>query len=278
MQESMEALRGEHMKILCIDNEEKTLKETVAICRKLPRVKTVKGFTAPNDMFAWLEENTADIALIAINMPELDGLELAQELRSRKPDTSIVFLADSADYAVDAFALHVSGYLVKPVSASEVAREVMFAESSEAESFRKHVFVHTFGEFDVEVNGDTVAFSRARARELMAYLVDRQGRSVSRANAFSVLWEDEFYDRPMQKQMDVVVRSLRDTLRSYGIEEIFELKRGMMRIIPDRFECDLYRFFDGDVETVNSYRGEYMSAYSWASMTESYMERIVGNY
>ena len=274
----MDVLRGEYMKILCIDNEEKTLKETVAMCRKLPRVKGVKGFTAPNDMFAWLEENTADIALIAINMPELDGLELAQELRSRKPDTSIIFLADSPDYAVDAFALHVSGYLVKPAGASEIAREVMFAESSEAESFKKHVSVHTFGEFDVEVNGDTVAFSRARARELMAYLVDRQGRSVSRANAFSVLWEDEFYDRPMQKQMDVIVRSLRDTLRNYGIEEIFELKRGMMRIIPDRFDCDLYRFFDGDVETVNAYRGEYMSAYSWASMTESYMERIVGNY
>ena len=81
----------------------------------------------------------------------------------------------------------------------------------------------------------------------------------------------------MQKQMDVVVRSLRDTLEKYGIQDIFELQKGSMRVIPDRFECDLYRFFEGDINAVNAYHGEYMSAYSWASMTEAYMDRISGN-
>ena len=136
-----------------------------------------------------------------------------------------------------------------------------------------HILVRTFGEFDVWVDGKPVSFSRAKAKELLAYLIDRQGSSITRANAFATLWENGVYDRSMQKQLDVVIRSLKDTLRDYGIEEILEVHRGSLRIRPEMIDCDLYRFFEGDVDAVNSYRGEYMNAYSWASMTESSIER-----
>ncbi len=119
-----------------------------------------------------------------------------------------------------------------------------------------------------------MVFSRARAKELLAYLIDRQGGFVTRANVFSVLWEDGLYNRSMQKQLDVVIRSLRTTLEEYGICDIIELHKGSLRAVPEKLDCDLYRFFKGDVEAVDAYRGEYMSAYSWASLTESYMDRV----
>jgi len=81
--------------------------------------------------------------------------------------------------------------------------------------------VHTFGEFDLKVDGETVDFPRTKARELLAYLIDRQGYSVSRANVFAVLFEDKQYDRSMQKQLDVIIRSLRETLRKFDVEDIF---------------------------------------------------------
>ena len=83
-----------------------------------------------------------------------------------------------------------------------------------------------------------------------------------------MLWEDRMYDRAMQKQFDVIIRSMRETLKEYGIEDVFEMEKGMLRIVPERIECDMYRFFAGDVQTINTYRGEYMSPYSWASFTE----------
>ena len=89
-----------------------------------------------------------------------------------------------------------------------------------------------------------------------------------------MLWEEGQYDRPMQKQLDVMIRSLRATLREAGIDEIMEMRNGTLRIRPELLDCDLYRFFEGDIEAVNAYRGEYMSAYSWASLTEAYMDRI----
>ena len=82
------------------------------------------------------------------------------------------------------------------------------------------------------------------------------------------------YDRKMQKQLDVVIRSLRTTLEEYGIGDIFEMRKGAMRICPEMLDCDLYHFLDGDIDAVNSFRGEYMSSYSWASLTEAYMDRV----
>ena len=82
------------------------------------------------------------------------------------------------------------------------------------------------------------------------------------------MWEYRLYDRKMQKQFDVYIRSLRETLREYGIPEILEMEKGVLRVRPDTFVCDAYLFYSGDSDTINAYRGEYMSAYPWASMTE----------
>jgi two-component SAPR family response regulator len=136
-----------------------------------------------------------------------------------------------------------------------------------------HIMVRTFGNFDVLVDGEIVSFSRSKSKELLAYLVDRQGGSVTRAEAFALLWEDGMYDRSMQKQLDVIIRALKSTLEKYEISEILELQRGSMRLVVDKVECDLYRLLAGDISAINSYRGEYMSAYEWASLTEGYVTR-----
>jgi len=91
---------------------------------------------------------------------------------------------------------------------------------------------------------------------------------VTRPEISSVLWADRAYDRRQQKQLDVYIRALRDSLKEYGIERIFEMERGTLRVVPETFSCDVYRFFAGDPDAVNAYRGEYMSAYSWANITE----------
>ena len=135
------------------------------------------------------------------------------------------------------------------------------------------VEVRTFGGFDVMVNGEFVAFGRAKSKELLAYLIERNGKSVSRQEAGSVLWEGKFFDRARQKQLDVVIRSLASTLCEYGISDIIEVHKEM-RVVPTRFTCDLYRYLDGEDAAINEYCGEYMSTYSWATSTEAYLARI----
>ena len=132
-----------------------------------------------------------------------------------------------------------------------------------------HIQVKTFGAFDVYVDDRRVSFKLAKAKELLAYLVDKQGSGVTRAELFAAVWEDGLYDRRMQKQLDVYIRSLRETLQEYGIPEIMKMEKGVLRVKPETFICDAYLFYSGDSDAINAYRGEYMSSYSWASMTEA---------
>ena len=263
------------MKIVCVDDEMLVLGLTVSMCRELPQKPEVTGFENAADALAYLRDNYADIVILDINMPDIDGITLANRIKEVQPEAALIFLTGYSDYAVDAFALHASGYLMKPVSRERLASEIEYVIADRMH--RKSalpIVVKTFGEFEVYARGEMVHFSRERSKELLAYLVDRQGGGVSRANAFAMLWEDEAYDRKMQKQFDVIVRSLTSTLDEYGISEMFEMNKGLLRVVPQKFDCDLYHFVKGDGDYIKSYRGEYMSSYSWASLTEAYLDRI----
>ena len=256
------------MKILCVDDEALVLQLTLSMCRELPQVDEAEGFSYVQDALDWLDTNAPDAALLDIDMPEMNGLQLAAKIKEKRPDTAIIFLTGFSQYAVDAFAMHASGYLLKPLDKDRLIEELNYAGSRHEAEKTDHIMAVTFGNFDLFVDGQAVQFSRSKAKELLAYLIDRQGSNVTRAEAFSALWEDTFYDRSMQKQFDVILRSLRMALDDAGIPEILEMQRGYLRVRPELIRCDLYRFMEGDPRAVNAYRGEYMSAYSWANFTE----------
>lgn len=263
------------MKIICVDDEKLILDLTMAMCRDLPQKPQVNGFQNAQDALEWVKQYGTDIALLDISLSETNGLTLAAKIKETDKNIAIIFLTGYSAYAVDAFTLHASGYLMKPISQERLETEINYAMQMirvhRNQSVNSKVFIRTFGNFDVFADNEVVRFSRSKSKELLAYLVDKRGSCVSRADAFSALWENRQYDRSMQKQFDVILRSLRATLEQYGISDILEISRGNIRIVPEKFDCDLYRFYDGDAATVNSYRGQYMSDYSWANFTEANM-------
>lgn len=259
------------MRAICVDDERILMEETLSMCLSLPEIDEAKGFVWALDALEWLEHNDAELALLDIDMPDMNGIRLAAEIKNRRPDTAIIFLTGYSQYAVDAFSVRATDYLLKPITREALAADVAYALSGRQKPQTGHVVVKTFGLFDVLIDGTPVKFKMAKCKELLAYLVDRQGSDVSRAELFSVLWEDRAYDRKQQKLLDVYIRTMRKTLQEYGIDDILELRRGTMRVVPERFVCDAYRFFSGDSDAINAYRGEYMSAYPWASITEGAM-------
>ena len=259
------------MRIVCVDDEVLLAQNTAAICRTFPDVDEAEALTSGRQALEWFEKNDADIAILDIDMPDISGLQLAARIKTMHPDTKIIFLTGFSRFAVDAFKLRASGYLLKPVDEEELAKEIEYATSGgDKDKSTERIVIRTFGSFDVFADGKLVTFRQKRCKELLAVLVDRQGGSISRPEAFAMIYEDRLYDRPMQKQFDNVLRSMRDTLREYGIDDMFEMKSGQMRICPEKISCDLYRFLDGDADAVNRYRGEYMSSYSWAEAMEGF--------
>jgi two-component SAPR family response regulator len=259
------------MRVVCVDDEVLLAQNTAAMCRNNPDVDEAVVLTSGREALEWFENNDADIAILDIDMPDISGLQLAARVKTMHPDTKIIFLTGFSRFAVDAFKLRASGYLLKPVDEEELAKEIEYAASGgDREKNTDRVVIHTFGSFDVFADGSLVTFRQKKCKELLAVLVDRQGGSISRPEAFAMIYEDRQYDRQMQKLFDNIIRSMRDTLREYDIDDIFEMKSGQLRICPEIVSCDLYRLLEGDTEAVNRYRGEYMSSYSWAEAMEGF--------
>ena len=243
------------MRAICVDDEPLAVEYTLDQCALLPEIDAARGFTDARAALDWLRGHPAEIALLDINMPEIDGITLAARIKELSPRTAILFLTAYKEYAFDAFAVHPAGYLLKPVPLEKLAAEVRRVCGEQQPSAPAHIRVKTFGNFDVYVDGRPISFKLSKSKEILAYLVDKQGSGVSRGELFAAVWEDRLYDRKQRKQFDVYIRSLRETLREYGISEIMEMEKGILRVKPDRFVCDAYLFYSGDSDMINAYRG-----------------------
>ncbi len=117
------------MRIICVDDEALVLQLTASLCRKLPQVDEVEAFDSAQAALDWIKENDADIALLDIDMPNMDGITLAARIKEEKPDTAVIFLTGYSQYALDAFSVHASGYLLKPISQERLSEEIDYALS-----------------------------------------------------------------------------------------------------------------------------------------------------
>lgn len=259
------------MKIILVDDEKNALYDLEKIVQSVCPDSLITCFRDSDDALAYLGSEQADVAFLDIEMPGISGLELARQIKELQPNTNIIFVTGFSQYAVDAFSVRASGYLLKPASAENVKRELDNLRNPMVPSGQKRLNVHTFGNFEVFFGGVPLSFGRGKAKELFAYLVDRRGAGCTTAELCSILWEDREYSLSLQKQFQTIVSDLLKTLRQAGEEDVLIKRRNFFSVDPSKIDCDYYRFLNGEAAAVNSYTGEYMTNYSWAEFTTGFL-------
>lgn len=85
-------------------------------------------FTCAEELLERLETNGGfDLYILDVIMPNMSGIQLAEKIRSRGERAEILFLTVSREYAVDAFSVCASGYLLKPVCEANFNVEMLRA-------------------------------------------------------------------------------------------------------------------------------------------------------
>ena len=80
------------MNAICVDDEAEVLRHTVSSCRSTKLLDNVCGFTRPQEALDWVAENPVDLALLDIDMPGMNGLELARRIQRINPYIAILFI------------------------------------------------------------------------------------------------------------------------------------------------------------------------------------------
>lgn len=250
---------------LAVDDEKPMLNALIRAVEASSDVASVIGFSSCTAALEWAKENKADVAFLDISMRGMGGLALAENLLTIRPDCKIVFCTGYAQYAVDAFQIHVSGYLMKPITAEAVQKEIDHIKGQTTKE--KLLTVKCFGNFEIFYQGKPVQFGRSRAKELFAYLIDLKGASANTAEICAVLWEDSEEAEKNRHYFRNLVAELKRVLQECHAEEVFISRRNFFAIDVERVDCDYYKYLEHDQTAINSYHGKYMDQYSWAEMT-----------
>ena len=246
---------------IAVDDEILMLGALVAAIKASPDISEVLQFSDCDEALDFVKEKAVDVAFLDINMRGMGGLALAEKIISFCPECKIVFCTGYEEYAIPAFKLHASGYLMKPVSAKDIQVEIDNIKG--IRQSQKPLTVKCFGTFEVYARGEKLTFKRSKTKELFAFLVDRNGAGVTVAEIGVALWENDV-DQKNHNYIHQLFRDLRQSLEAVGVEGIFERNNYFYSINPEKLDCDYYSYLKtGKPE----FRGEYMSQYSWAEET-----------
>lgn len=155
------------LKALIIDDEPAARSELRFLLESRGDVTVVGEAASATEALALVRGIPYDIVFVDINMPGLNGLDFAAEMKSLDQPPAVVFVTAYSEHAVRAFDLEALDYLVKPVaeerlaSCIERARRVIRGQAARAPEpapSRSRLFVDV-GEKKVAVDfGDIVYF------------------------------------------------------------------------------------------------------------------------
>lgn len=278
------------MKAILIDDERLALEY---LTKQLTGIKQVKievlgGYSDPLEGKAAIMEQPPDIVFLDIHLPEISGLELAEQLLELRPQLHIVFVTAYDEYAVQAFELNAIDYVVKPYSRDRLTKTLLRIEQRAQESHMpvapsdRPLGIRLFRQLMVEtgsVEKPAIAWRTSRAQELFLYLLHHRGRLVRKDELAQLLWPD-FDLKRAYPQLYTTVYHIRKALEPHGDHLRLVSASDGYRLELDRVELDIERWerqlrelppLSADTQAryaqlIEAYEGDYLEDhdYWWA--------------
>jgi len=206
-------------KILVVDDEAK-IREVI---RKYAEFEGYAVLEAENGMDALqkLNDNTVDLVVLDIMMPELDGFSTCKKLREFSDVPVIMLSARCEEYdKLFGFELGVDDYVVKPFSPKELmarikavlARRVSSATDKASDVFSCEGLTVDFAGRFVYVDGESVVMT-PKEYDLLAYLIKNKNIALTREKLLNEIWGYEYYGD--DRTLDTHIKLLRNSLGVY---------------------------------------------------------------
>lgn len=257
------------MKILIVDDEIEILQNFLKdiIAENDLEYKFFSG--GKNEILFYCTHNKFDAAFLDINMPSINGLDLASFLIDVNPEIKIVFitgLAISEKDLTPKLKLNTLGFLYKPFDLALLKNYL-----NQIRDITPRLFIKTFGSFDCLINDEVVRFSSSKSKELFALLAVYNGNTLTMDDAISQIWPDTNLDNAKKLYRDAVWR-LRKALNDINFNCV-EFQRAALKLIKNNIECDYWTYLK---TKEGPYNGEFLKSYDWSIDYQAQLDKIAG--
>lgn len=267
------------IRAIVIDDEQPSVDKLGKLLSDSGLVEVAGKFTEPLEAMAYIQGSGVDAVFLDIEMPDVNGLELANHILDMQQNIAVVFVTAYHQYAVEAFRVNALDYLLKPVSSDrlmETLRRILQQNGLQRQPWK--LKVQCFGKFRVTLGPNEIRFRTEKAEELLAYLIDQRGNYISRSRIIDSLWEDFEADRAIV-HFNTTLHYVKKALNTYGAELTIQHDRGSYRLDVDGLDCDYLKFSsftdfrEAEASISRSeyiaglYSGEYLSGcdYTWVT-------------
>lgn len=209
---------------LLVDDERLALMKLQLMLEELQTVTVTAAFTDSAEALKAAPGLDPDVIFLDIEMPEMNGMQVAELMQNLCPRASIVFVTAYNSYAVDAFELNALDYVLKPVRSDRLQKTVRRLELAAAqETLDKptdKLMLRCLQSIRFERGGQplqSIRWRTLKAQELFAFLVHNRNRFISKDYLIEWLWP-EFNYKKASTLLYTTVYQIRQCLKQAGIE------------------------------------------------------------
>ncbi len=205
------------IKAFIIEDEEYTLLEITEILQDTGSIRVCGAYQSPIEALEKYENQRPQVIFVDIEMPDMDGLTLAELLMNKNPLLKVVFITAYNHYAVQAFDINALDYILKPIDPERC--EIMIkrlVKAIELESTtHSSLEVKCFGDFEVNVYNIPVKWERSKAEELFAYFLANYNKKIHKEVIIENLWSDYKLSKAL-RILQTTVHKVRSVLAPYN--------------------------------------------------------------
>ncbi|MCG8484325.1 MAG: response regulator, partial [Clostridia bacterium] len=250
-------------------------------------VTLIATFTDPYEAHDFLQNNQVDIIFLDIEMPNMNGLEFANEIDTKTTD--IIFITAYDAYAIEAFRVHALGYLLKPIEKNILEKEINYIADKKNIDANLHkdikLIVHAFGNPKIKTSDNKILEFRTKKAEELAYFLIQYGENGTNKDVIiDSLWKDRDYDKA-SNNLYTTFYYIKKELEKVSIKDVFYRRNGNYFINVNQIDCDYYRFVELSkdnnelskkdlYELLQLYKGPYLGDkfFDWSDMVRIKLE------
>ncbi|NDI35196.1 response regulator [Chengkuizengella sediminis] len=225
------------LRVMIVEDELPILGLMEMVIQENNHLSIVGSFTSPVEALDHFLIKKPDVVFLDIEMPKMNGLELAEKMLQMNENIQIIFTTAYQQYALDAFKVHAVDYLLKPITSDSINRITnrllkthnLLVSKSKQIVETQSVSIHCFGTFEVRAStGSVIKWPTKKTEELLAYLLMNSNQTISKWKLVDLFWPDMEESRAIHNLHNTIYRLKKALKENNILIQIEKLNNGYL--------------------------------------------------